>query len=182
MKNRRRSIAITVLVAFVLVLLGCRTPTMRVVDEIDSLGAESALVTMLRPTIWASDTRIALWDGEQFVGFSQSRTYIEWQESRNRLQIEVEAGKRYYIVVRPRPGGWTGGVIMDPVTRVDINQPGQREKIEKWFESMRPVAAIEENVARYVTANLPGVRKAIENFQAGTVTNFAILEAEDFVQ
>ena len=166
---------------------GCASTPSQMVRATGTPQLESgkALVTFLRPSSYGGAVSFGIWDSEQFVGELKGKTSVSYLASPGEhvffakaenwavTKATLAAGKRYYVLMRPRMGLMKAGVIMDPVKSSTPDA-----EIEGWQRESPLFAPDPAKVEAYTREWLPQVRKAIENYNAGKA-DFNLLEAGD---
>lgn len=149
------------------------------------LDPGKALVTFLRPSNYGGAVSFGIWDGEQFVGELKGRSSVSYlagpgehvffakAENWAVTKAQLAAGKRYYLLMRPRMGIMKAGVIMDPVKSSTPDS-----EIAAWQSESPRFEPDPAKIDAYKKEWLPQVRKAIENYRAGRA-DFSLLEIAD---
>jgi len=109
--------------------------------------ADKALVHFLRPSNYAKANLISLFDGEKaFLGDALPKTYwvkavepgehwfLAHAENVSAVKAELEAGKSYYLVVRPYMGVWDVRANLTALTP-ESEDWGKRQA---WLDSSTP--------------------------------------------
>jgi len=147
--------------------------------------ASSAVVTFMRPSSFAFAIKFGMWDGEELVGVLSAKSkisitvapgehvFLGRAENWAVVKANLEAGKHYYVLVRPRMGLAKAGVIMDPV-KADTTEA----QLTEWLDKSNPVQIDPAQEAAYVSARLPQVRTALQNVADGKA-DFNVLATED---
>jgi hypothetical protein len=168
-------------------LVGCAfTPSQMVrATAAPQLDAGKALLTFLRPSNYGGAVSFGIWDSEQFLGELKGESsvsclvspgehvFLAKAENWAVTKAQLAAGKRYYLLMRPRMGIMKAGVIMDPVKSGTSDS-----EIAGWQRESKLYAPDPAKVDAYTKEWLPQVRKAIENYKAGRA-DFNVLEAAD---
>ncbi len=183
-----RSIIVCVML---IALVGCAPKWgMEYAESVAGPSEGHALVTFLRASNYANRGKIAVWDGDEFIGFPLGRTYIQYEatpgehlfmaraENWSLVSAEVEAGKHYILIVRPAMGAWTLRVLLDPVRQGEYNSPTEAAKIEKWLGASRVIVSTDE-ILKYRDKKIESARTAVAKFEDGEVSVFGRLEAID---
>ena len=108
------------LVAFFLILsvVSCapRHATLR--DPMLKPSEGKAIVNFLRPSSVGGAVSITIWDGDRLIGVPRGKQtfqyecdpgqhlFISWSEFKSPVEAELLPDRVYYIVLRPRMGGW----------------------------------------------------------------------------
>lgn len=137
---------------FVSAITGCAKPVFNVVNPKTSApAADKALVYFMRPRRFEAFTGggnlyAKLYDGDTFLGDVPAKYQLAYQATPGKhvfmvtgsaadfLQAELEAGKKYYVVIEPRPGFDGLSFVMRP-------QNGQidQQRLDTWHQVMRQI-------------------------------------------
>ncbi len=168
------------------ILTGCGSSMMTRVSTIEQPDSNKALVTILRPSLFGGAIKFSLWDGDEFRGILNAKSYIQFQaepghhmimaraENWSGVDAELQAGRHYFIIARVMPGAWKARVALDPISREQYDEA----KIDKWLKGLNPIAIIPGKAEDYVAPRLDHVRQAVDNFENGRGTTM-ILRADD---
>ncbi len=171
---------ISIVICFMLIFLaGCKSSVMMGVQPVNiaTLDNNTAMVTFIRSGFVGKAIQFGIWDSEKWVGVLASDSYIQYKASPGQhlflaraenwscVEADLEGGKSYFIIVKPRMGVWKARVVMDPVNKGDdISE----EKINKWLTKLHPTAADPAKVETYTEPRLAHVKKAIDNIKQGS--------------
>ena len=173
--KRQRAFLKLCLILFAIVASGCASPMMKQVQKIDSLDANKAMVTFLRPTMFGGAIQFGIWDGTDFVGVLSANSYIQYltdpgehyflgrAENWSCVKANLEAGKKYYIIGKVFPGIWKARVAFDPIKSSDEPQ----SQIDKWLRELKPTSVDESKRDSYVNPRIDQVRGQMGEFRSG---------------
>jgi hypothetical protein len=155
-----------------------------------------ALVTFIRPdridTIWYGGAiAFGIWDGENAVGVLGEGRCLQHERVPGEHYFFGQAGNwscvkadlaanRHYVIkaklfFRPK-----GGVVLEPVTKSDYEEPGLLEQVQKWIVEARPVTPDPERMVAYSKRRRRHVLKAQETFQSSQ-DRCKILASQDYI-
>jgi hypothetical protein len=173
-----------VTVAGLFSLTGCGSDIFTPAKLVDGPERGYALVSFIRPSILGARTRIALWDGDEFIGILAARSVVQYKarpghhvfiataENWSYVDANLQAGKHYVVVGRVFPGAWKARVGLDPA-----DNPGQtREAIDKYVKHLIPIMVPDDAKEKYAARRRDRVRRAVDKFNAGEV-KYATLSA-----
>jgi hypothetical protein len=177
--NLSGNIGLKIELCCVLVFLtGCKSSVMMGVKPVDvaTLDSNQTIVTFVRSGFVGKAIQFGIWDGEEWVGVLASDSYIQYRtepgkhlflaraENWSCIEADLEAGKSYFVIVRPRMGVWKARVAMDPVNKGDNVS---EKKINKWLIGLKATAIDPAKSEAYINPRIEHVRKALENVQQG---------------
>ena len=119
------------LLALVAVLMGCAGSSQYMQPATPRQGPspDKTLIYFMRPSGIGFAINFQIWDGDQFIGLSQAKSYFGYEcppgrhlfigfaENKRGLEATLEAGKTYYVLTQVRMGGWRARMAFIPVTR-----------------------------------------------------------------
>lgn len=159
MKNYLRIVPFVILI----LIAGCAGTSQYMVKAtpIEGSSPGKALVYFMRPSGVGFVINFQIWDGDQFIGLSQAKSYFAYEcnpgkhlfigmaENKRGGEADLEAGKSYYIITQVKMGGWRARMAFVPVTRgsefwdkVEVYKnelnfiAPKQEEVEKW-EAMK---------------------------------------------
>lgn len=179
-----------VLCFFLIFFAGCKSSVMMGVKPVNiaTLDSNMAMVTFIRSGMVGKAIQFGIWDSDEWIGVLASNSYIQYQAAAGKhlfmaraenwscVEADLEAGKNYFLIVKPRMGVWKARVAMDPVNKGDNVS---EEKINKWMTRLHPTAVDPAKRDAYVDPRLEHVRKAMENIQQGKA-KCNTLSADDY--
>jgi len=155
MKNFLRVVPFIILI----LVAGCAGTSQYMVQAtpIESPSSGKALVYFMRPSGIGFAINFQIWDGDNFIGLSQSKSYFAYEcnpgrhlfvgmaENKRGLEADLEAGKSYYVITQVRMGGWRARMAFIPVTR------GSEfwDKVEVYKKELNFIAPKEQEVAQW---------------------------------
>ncbi|MBU0676058.1 MAG: hypothetical protein KJ950_15585 [Proteobacteria bacterium] len=178
-----------ILLSFIVlvVLSGCGSSLMTQVPTIPGPNTDEAMVTILWPSYFGGPTKISVWDGENFLGISTARTYIQYRTKPGRhlflaraenwsyVEADLQPGKNYYLVSRPLLGVLKCRVSLCPVRQTDYKV----DQINTLLKDLTPVQVIPEKAARYANTLIDQVKEAIKAYENGEDVRVLVLTPED---
>jgi len=190
MKKSIRGIRCLLALAAVFVFSGCASTMMTQTHTITAPPEGTALVTFFRPTMFGGAIQFGLWDSDKFIGILSAKSYVQYAaqpgehifmaraENWSYVKANLEAGKEYYIIGRVIMGVWKARVALSPIKKADFEKPGEKEKVAKWLQEMKPTTPLTEKVEAYVTPRRDQVRQSLDEYKAGKAT-YMVLDAAD---
>jgi hypothetical protein len=152
-------------------------------------GPDEAKVVFCRPSrFFGGGAQFPLWDGEKFLGYSESGCTVEYRcapgehwfvavaQSYKAMPATLAAGSTYYVWVTPRMGMWTGAVGLTPVRKEDTELLAEVQESLQDTEYRAPIA---EACAELEAKRRDRTRDAIAKFRSGEYTPEPPLRAED---
>jgi hypothetical protein len=145
--NARISKLVFVLVA--LLFFGCAGPVtnMREIPEEHAVYApdpDRALIVFMRPSGFGSAIQSSVFrlvdDKPELIGIVAAKKKVAYHlgpgehlfmvigESADFMKADIQAGKRYYVLVTPRMGVWKARFSLKPIHKDELDS----EKIAKW--------------------------------------------------
>lgn len=178
---------------------GCMNSAMMPIQHIKQIGQDKAMITFIKPRApGGSFMLFDIWDGERFIGSISNRTYIQYltnpgehlflscnsgnipkyaSEQFSYMKATLDAGKRYYVIIRPPTRLITGKVWLEPVKPDKIRT---RKGMRGWFYHSRSIVLKDIDHSKHSLQKIDCVRNAIVDFEGGKVT-FEVLKAEDCI-
>ena len=165
----------------------CGPGLMKPTQTIKAASADKALITFVRAKSYGGGSEFIVWDSEEFVGVLVGGQYIQREVAPGEhmfiihaqnwayIKANLEAGKKYYVVVNTSIGFTHAVAIPVPITKE--TKYGQAE-IDQWMATLKPVTPNPEKSAAWVAKKTPEVQKAVENGNKPDA-KFQILNPED---
>lgn len=170
---------------------GCASKIMVQTEPISSLEANKSLITFMLPSsitdFGSSGTvEFEIWDHDKFIGTLSKKTRIEYQaepgqhvfyalgENWTILKADLNAGKKYYVIVNVYPGLVKYRVVFQPV------KPGSKEmevSLPKWLNKLTPMTTIPEKYPSYAQGRKRVIDRAISNYESGRA-QYTTLDAD----
>ncbi len=141
------------------------------------------LVTFIRPdrvdTIWYGGfSAFGIWDGENAVGVLDEGCCLQHEtvpgehyffgQAGNWSCVKADlAANRHYVIKAKLFWRLKGGVILEPVTKSDYEEPEQLEQVQKWIAEANPRTPDPEYLESYSKRRRRHVLKAQETFESG---------------
>lgn len=155
---------------------------------IDGPSPDKALITFVRATKFGYKSDFHLWDSTDYVGTIYGGQYIQKEVEPGEhmfiahgqnwayIKADLEAGKKYYILLNVSMGFSHAAVIPVPITRVgEYNQ----DNINEWMASLTSVGPNPEVADAFVAKRAEQVERAVANGEAPDA-KFQTLSAEDY--
>jgi len=169
---------------FVAVLQGCASVTMQPASLVTVVPADKALVTFVRPSVFAGDgVGVDLWDSDHYLGALTAGTLVQYAmapgehlflantENWSYVSANLQAGKKYYIKANIFPG-----VLY---ARVALGVPKNDDKrIPVWLK-LDPKASVPADIKPVEEKKRAEVEVIIQNFKGGKVTAYAKIGPEE---
>jgi hypothetical protein len=153
--NRKWKLILTLISA--VILGGCVTPEPNMKLSLYMTGTVApepgkALVYFLRPSEAAFTGHAAVYDGDEFVGFSPYNRKLAYQatpgehlfyvvsEAADFMTADLVAGRTYYAQVEPRMGAWRARYSLWAINADQLKTP----EVRGWIDAANPVTNKEE--------------------------------------
>jgi hypothetical protein len=121
----------TISIVLIFLIAGCAGSSkyMTKAEPVTGPPEDKALVYFMRPSGFGFAINFQIWDGDQFIGLSQAKSYFGYQcdpgkhlfigiaENKKGIEANLEAGKSYYVITQVKLGGWRARMAFIPVTR-----------------------------------------------------------------
>ena len=132
-----------------------------------------ATVYFVRPSGFGSGVNFQVWDRDHFLGLAQAKSYflcvlppgkhlfIATAENKVAVEADLAAGKRYYLYLGPRMGGWRARVSMVGVTR----SSGEWNDIEETAKGLVYVVPKETEVRGWEASHKDEAEKLVTFFE-----------------
>ncbi len=155
-------------------------PLMKVATKALEPAADTATVTFIRSQSYAKKMAFGIWNQDQFLGSLDGKscftvelpagehTFVANSRYHAGLKAELEAGKRYYVLVKASMGWSQANIGLSPV-QSDVAQ----SKIDEWIGSLEQLeldnAAIDDLIRKRLDAAIPFVQEAVNKVRSGEV-------------
>ena len=138
----------TLALATLALLTGCASPNMRLSEPgnvVNEATNGKALVTFIRPDKYGYSANAVVYDGDTFVGvvpYQQKYAYLAdpgehmfmvVSEAADFMKADLIAGKKYFVKVVPRLGGWRPRFSLEPIHKSDLRNP----EVQQWIAEGR---------------------------------------------
>jgi hypothetical protein len=161
--------------ATLLLLGGCAGAPMRPAKFNAATEPSQAIVSFVRESVFLGDgAHLYIWDGDAFVGTLSAGTLVQYRvapgphvfmassESWSYVKADLQPGKHYIIKANVFPGVLTMRSVLVPVKNTD-------ERIKTWPTKLKVMEVVPEKKDKYIQAQVPKVRTALQNFNDGKV-------------
>lgn len=155
---------------------------------IDSPSTDKALITFVRATKFGYKSDFHLWDSHDYVGTIYGGQYIQKEVDPGEhmfiahgqnwayIKANLEAGKKYYILLNVSMGFSHAAVIPVPIVKGgEYNQ----DNINEWMANLTSVGPNPEAADAFVASRAEQIERAVSNGEAPDA-KFQYLEATDF--
>lgn len=132
---------------------------------------EHAVITFLRPSGEGLSIRLAIWDDKQLVGVLNARSAVQYKATPGEhifiglagttfyLKSNLEAGKKYYVLVRPMS---YRGFELDPIKHGDEYE---KSEINALIKNIQFTAIDGANIKQYIKNQMHRVLLAIQQYE-----------------
>lgn len=172
-----------------LTCVACGPGLMMPTQTVNDTKADKALITFVRATRFGGRSEFHIWDSKDYVGTIEGGQYVQKEVDAGEhmfiahgqnwayIKADLEAGKKYYILLNVTIGFTHATVIPVPLTK--SHDRYTQDDINNWMTSLRPVTPHPEGSKEFVEARKEQVQRAVENGQKPGA-EFQTLAAEDF--
>ncbi len=187
--TRMRLTCLTICLGLAFSCLACGPKITIPTPAIDSPSSEMALITFVRATKFGYKSDFHLWDSRDYVGTIYGGQYIQKEvvpgehmfiahgQNWAYIKANLEAGKKYYILLNVTMGFSHAAVIPVPLTK-EQTKYGQNE-INEWLSNLTSVGPNPEAAEAFVEDRAPQIERAVENGLAPDA-KFQYLNPQDF--
>jgi hypothetical protein len=156
--------------------VACGPKLMIPTQSVNEAKPESALITFVRARSYAGKSVFHIWDSMDYVGTIIGGQYIQKEVAPGEhmfivhaqnwayIKADLEAGKKYFIVLNTAPGFTHAAAIPVPITKAQTKY-GQSD-IDNWMTTLTPMIPNPQSAPAWVAERKPQVEKAVAKGQA----------------
>jgi hypothetical protein len=183
-----KQIALLIAGLTLLTCVACGPGLMIQTQTIQTAPADKALVTFVRPTRFGGRDEFVVWDSAELFGVVYGGQYVQKEVTPGEhtfivhaqnwayIKANVEAGKKYYVLLNVSVG-FTHAVAIPVILSKTQSEYGQTH-IDQWMSTLKPMTPNPDVAPRWVAKRQPQVDKAVENGKKPDA-KFQILNPED---
>jgi len=190
MTTARSKLMVTAIcLGLLLTCTACGPRLMVPAQTIIAAKPDTALITFVRATKFGYKSDFHLWDSTDYVGTIYGGQYIQKEVAPGEhmfiahgqnwayIKANLEAGRKYYIVLNVTMGFTHAAVVPAPITK-DQSKYGQSD-INEWLAKLDPVTPNPEGAAPFIEDRRPQVEQAVANGQKPDA-KFQVLNPQDY--